>query len=176
MMTVEYCPRNKVQKIEQELWNLTMKGDDISGYTDRFHELAAMCPTMVTFEYKIIECYIWELQENIQGNVTSSKPATTHDAIHMAHNLMDQKVRAKAARGSDGNKRKWEDYEGGNDNNHNNNHHHHQNQRQEATWAYAVVPMKGKGYAGNLPVCNRCKLHHIGPCTVKCRNYQKIGH
>ncbi|GJX33593.1 hypothetical protein Tco_0243448 [Tanacetum coccineum] len=45
-------------------------GDDISGYTDRFYELTAMCPTMVTFEYKIIECYIWELQENIQGNCT----------------------------------------------------------------------------------------------------------
>nr|GEV04726.1 retrotransposable element Tf2 [Tanacetum cinerariifolium] len=30
MMTAEYCPRNELQKIEQELWNLTVKGDDIS--------------------------------------------------------------------------------------------------------------------------------------------------
>ncbi|GJX15077.1 hypothetical protein Tco_0206835 [Tanacetum coccineum] len=59
---------------------------------------------MMTAEY----CPRNEIQKmEIQGNVTSSKPATTHDVIRMAHNLMDQKVRAKAARGSDGNKRNW---------------------------------------------------------------------
>ncbi|GJY16283.1 putative reverse transcriptase domain-containing protein [Tanacetum coccineum] len=53
---------------------------------------------MVTMKYKKIERYIWELPERIQGNVTSSKPATTHEAICMAYNLMDQAVRFKAAR------------------------------------------------------------------------------
>ncbi|GJS22475.1 hypothetical protein Tco_0451107 [Tanacetum coccineum] len=57
-------------------------------------------------EYKKIELYIWGLLEKIQGNVPFSKPATTHEAIRITHNLMDQKVRAKVARGSDGNKRK----------------------------------------------------------------------
>ncbi|GJV74575.1 hypothetical protein Tco_1506159 [Tanacetum coccineum] len=37
------------------------------------------------------------LPKRIQGNVTSSKPATTHEAIRMAHSLMDQVVQAKAA-------------------------------------------------------------------------------
>nr|GEZ09408.1 hypothetical protein [Tanacetum cinerariifolium] len=27
-----------------------------------------------------------------------------------------------------------------------------------------------KEYAGTLPNCNKCKLHHAGPCTVKCGN------
>ncbi|GJZ17028.1 putative reverse transcriptase domain-containing protein [Tanacetum coccineum] len=106
MMTAEYCSRNEIQKMEQELWNLIVKGDDISGYTCRFYKLTVMCPKMVTPEYKKIERYIWGLPERNQGNVTSSKPATTHDAIHMAHNLMDQVVRAKASRSSNGNKRK----------------------------------------------------------------------
>ncbi|GJU53074.1 ribonuclease H-like domain-containing protein [Tanacetum coccineum] len=57
-------------------------------------------------EYKKIELYIWGLLEKIQGNVPFSKPATTYEAICIAHNLMDQKVSAKAARGSDGNKQK----------------------------------------------------------------------
>ncbi|GJS95041.1 putative reverse transcriptase domain-containing protein [Tanacetum coccineum] len=35
------------------------------------------------------------------------------EAISMAHNLMDQVVRDKAARGGDGNKRKWEDHQSG---------------------------------------------------------------
>ncbi|GJX06035.1 hypothetical protein Tco_0193967 [Tanacetum coccineum] len=85
------------------------------------------------------------LPEKIQGNVTSYKPATTHEAIRMAHNLMDQVVHAKAARGSDRNKHKWEDHQ-------------------------------RKTYAGNLPFCNRCKLHHNGPCIVKCRKCQRVGH
>ncbi|GKA36159.1 hypothetical protein Tco_0722650 [Tanacetum coccineum] len=28
MMTKAYCPKNKIQKLESELWNLTMKADD----------------------------------------------------------------------------------------------------------------------------------------------------
>ncbi|GJU11823.1 putative reverse transcriptase domain-containing protein [Tanacetum coccineum] len=27
-----------------------------------------------------------------------------------------------------------------------------------------------RAYAGNLPYCNKCKLHHVGSCTVKCNN------
>ncbi|GKB93870.1 putative reverse transcriptase domain-containing protein [Tanacetum coccineum] len=29
---------------------------------------------------------------------------------------------------------------------------------------------------GNLPYCNKYKLHHAGPCTVKCSNCKKVGH
>ncbi|GJZ11592.1 hypothetical protein Tco_0546351 [Tanacetum coccineum] len=41
---------------------------------------------------------------------------------------------------------------------------------------YATRTGERKEYAGTLPLCNRCKLHHNGPCTVKCGNYKKIGH
>ncbi|GKA14895.1 hypothetical protein Tco_0694541 [Tanacetum coccineum] len=119
MVTAEFCPRNE--------------------------ELAVMCLTMVTLEYKKIERYIWGLPESIQGNVTSSNPATTHDDIRMAYNLMDQVVRAKAIRGNDGNKQKWKDHQGGNTDN--NNHHHQQNRRQEADKAYVAAPAERLGYA-----------------------------
>nr|GEX40351.1 hypothetical protein [Tanacetum cinerariifolium] len=46
-MTEEFCPRSVIQRMEQELYNLRMKGMDIDGYTNRFHELAFMCPRMV---------------------------------------------------------------------------------------------------------------------------------
>nr|GEU49476.1 putative reverse transcriptase domain-containing protein [Tanacetum cinerariifolium] len=126
LITDEYCPRNELQKMEQELWSLTMKGDDIVGYTNRFHKLVVMCPTMVTPKYKKIE--------------------------------------------SDSNKIRWEDQQRGN-NNRNNNHHHQQNRRHEV-----AALAEGRGYTRNLPLCNRCKLHHIGQCTVKFRIYQKVGH
>ncbi|GKC30458.1 hypothetical protein Tco_1037752 [Tanacetum coccineum] len=74
-------------------------------------ELALVCPTMVTPEYKMIEMYIWGLIDDIQGNFTSSKPKRIREAIRMAHDLMDQVVRSKAAKSSK-NKRKWETTKG----------------------------------------------------------------
>ncbi|GJU46556.1 putative reverse transcriptase domain-containing protein [Tanacetum coccineum] len=34
-------------RLEQELYNLKLKGTDIDGYTNQFHELALLCPRMV---------------------------------------------------------------------------------------------------------------------------------
>ncbi|GJR11156.1 reverse transcriptase domain-containing protein [Tanacetum coccineum] len=42
--------------------------------------------------------------------------------------------------------------------------------------AYTVRPDNKNGYAGNLPLYNKCKLHYTGPCTVKCNNCKRIGH
>ncbi|GJZ94564.1 hypothetical protein Tco_0666767 [Tanacetum coccineum] len=83
MMTKEYCPRNELQKMEIEFWNLLLEGIDMTGY-------------------------IWGLKEEIKGNVTSFKPITIQDAIRMSHDLMDQVVRGKVTRDAD-NKRKRED-------------------------------------------------------------------
>ncbi|GJV81429.1 putative reverse transcriptase domain-containing protein [Tanacetum coccineum] len=41
-MTEEFCPRSVLQRLEQELYNLKLKGTDIDGYTNRFHELAVV--------------------------------------------------------------------------------------------------------------------------------------
>ncbi|XP_024965916.1 uncharacterized protein LOC112506118 [Cynara cardunculus var. scolymus] len=46
----EYCPRSKLQKMEMELWNLEMKGENISAYTTRFHELANLVPHLTIQE------------------------------------------------------------------------------------------------------------------------------
>nr|GEW06928.1 hypothetical protein [Tanacetum cinerariifolium] len=45
-----YCSRNEIHKLESELWNLSMKGTDVAGYTRRFHELSLLCPRMVPDE------------------------------------------------------------------------------------------------------------------------------
>nr|GEZ50636.1 hypothetical protein [Tanacetum cinerariifolium] len=50
MMTEVYCPRNEIQKLKNELWNLTIKDNDVVGYTQRFQELALLCPKMVPNE------------------------------------------------------------------------------------------------------------------------------
>ncbi|GKA51682.1 putative reverse transcriptase domain-containing protein [Tanacetum coccineum] len=204
MMTTEYCPATEIQRMEQELWTLTLKGDDIEAYNNRFHELALMCHELVPTEKKKIERYVRGFPERIKGNITSSKPATLHEAINMARELVEQSVQGRAARISESNKRKWEDNQRNNNNNNhnynnhnnnnnrnrNNNHHQQQNRRQENVRAYAAAPTGGKiymggvglggggwwEYAGNLPKCNRCNLHHHGPCPQKCQRCQRIGH
>ncbi|GJT92933.1 putative reverse transcriptase domain-containing protein [Tanacetum coccineum] len=179
MMTTEYCPATEIQRMEQELWTLTLKGDDIEAYNNRFHELALMCHELVPTEKKKIERYVRGFPERIKGNITSSKPATLHEAINMARELVEQAVQGRAARIGESNKRKWEDNQRNNNNNNhnynnnhnsnnnhnnnnnrnrNNNHHQQQNRRQENVRAYAAAPAGGKIYAGNLPKCNRVQL------------------
>ncbi|GJY81899.1 putative ribonuclease H-like domain-containing protein [Tanacetum coccineum] len=172
--------------MEQELWTLTLKGDDIEAYNNRFHELALMCPELVPTEKKKIERYVRGFPERIKGNITSSKPATLHDAINMAHELVKQAVQGRATRIGESNKRKWEDHQRNtNNNNHNdnnnhrnrnNNYHQQQNRSQETARAYAAAPAEGRGYAGNLPRCNRCNSHHNGQCPPKCQKCQRTGH
>ncbi|GJR85773.1 putative reverse transcriptase domain-containing protein [Tanacetum coccineum] len=184
MMTTEYCPATEIQRMEQELWTLTLKGDDIEAYSNRFHELVLMCPELVSTKKKKIEKYIRGFPERIKGNITSSKPATLHDAINMARELVEQAVQGRAARIGESNKRKWEDHQrntnnnnpNNNNRNRNNNYHQQQNRRQETARAYAAAPAEGRGYAGNLPRCNRCNSHHNGQCPPKCQKCQRTGH
>ncbi|GJU54906.1 putative reverse transcriptase domain-containing protein [Tanacetum coccineum] len=70
----DYCPATKIQRMEQELWTLTLKGDDIEAYNNHFHEMALMCPDLVPNEKKKIERCIRGFPERINGNITSSKP------------------------------------------------------------------------------------------------------
>ncbi|GKD42334.1 putative reverse transcriptase domain-containing protein, partial [Tanacetum coccineum] len=141
----EYCPATEIQRMEQELWTLTLKGDDIEAYNNRFHELALMCHELVPTEKKKIERYIRGFPERIKGNITSSKPATLHEAINMARELVEQAVRSSGIGCKNRGKHK-------------------------GTLA------GGKIYAGNLPKCNRCNLHHHGPCPQKCQRCQRLGH
>ncbi|GKC01045.1 putative reverse transcriptase domain-containing protein [Tanacetum coccineum] len=100
----------------------------------------------------------------------------------MACELVEQAVQGKATKVSESNKRNWEDHQKNNPNNNNNNRnqnnnqHQQQNRRQKTARAYAATPAEGRVYTGNLPKCNRCNLHHHGPCPPKCRRCQRMGH
>ncbi|GJW74522.1 putative reverse transcriptase domain-containing protein [Tanacetum coccineum] len=78
LMTEVYCPRNEIQKMESELWNLTMKNNDLAAYTQRFQELTKMCTKMVPREVDRVE-FIGGLTDNIQGNVIAAEPTRLQD-------------------------------------------------------------------------------------------------
>nr|GFB25922.1 putative reverse transcriptase domain-containing protein [Tanacetum cinerariifolium] len=105
-MTTEFCPRDEIQRMEQESRFIPARFIPVSAYTTHFHELALLYPTMVEPEYKKIKAYIRGLSEDIKGDVTSSRPANINEAIRMAHSLTDQRVYARAERAAESNKRK----------------------------------------------------------------------
>ncbi|GKC45057.1 putative reverse transcriptase domain-containing protein [Tanacetum coccineum] len=58
LMAEVYCPRNEIQKMEYELWNLTVKNNDLAAYTQRFQELTMICTKMVPEEEDQVEKFI----------------------------------------------------------------------------------------------------------------------
>ncbi|GJR77187.1 putative reverse transcriptase domain-containing protein [Tanacetum coccineum] len=130
-MAEVYYLRNEIQKMKSELWNLTMKNNDFAAYTQRFQELTMMCTKMVLEEEDRVEKFIGGLPDNIQGNVIAAEPTRLQDAVRIANNLMDQKLKGNVAR------------------------------------AYTAGNNEKRGYAGPLPYCNKCKLHHEDNARIK---------
>ncbi|XP_024964681.1 uncharacterized protein LOC112504958, partial [Cynara cardunculus var. scolymus] len=94
MMKEEYCPRSEIQKLETELRNHEMRGNDIDSYTVRFHELAKMVPHLVTPEENRVDRYIWGLSPVIRGDVTSGNPKTLQEAVSSATKLTNNATRS----------------------------------------------------------------------------------
>nr|GFC57783.1 hypothetical protein [Tanacetum cinerariifolium] len=51
--------------MKQELWTLTLRGDDIEAYNNCFHELALMCPDLASNEKKKIERLMLEIYPSV---------------------------------------------------------------------------------------------------------------
>ncbi|GJU59790.1 hypothetical protein Tco_1237556 [Tanacetum coccineum] len=107
-MIDKYCPRGEIKKLEVELWNLKVKGIDVIGYNQRFQELALLCVRMFLEESDKIEIYVGVLPDMIHRSVVASKPKTMQEAIEMATELIDKKIRTFAERQIE-NKRKQDD-------------------------------------------------------------------
>ncbi|GKE26834.1 putative reverse transcriptase domain-containing protein [Tanacetum coccineum] len=72
-LTDKYCPNGEIKKLEIELWNLKVKGNDVAAYTQRFQELALMCTKFLADEIAKIDKYIGGLPDNIHGNVMQAE-------------------------------------------------------------------------------------------------------
>ncbi|GJR13080.1 putative reverse transcriptase domain-containing protein [Tanacetum coccineum] len=169
-MTDKYCPQGEIKKLEIELWNLKVKGNDVSVYTERFQELTLICTKFVANETDKVDKYISGLPNNIYRNVKSARPRTFDETIELANELIDQKLCTYAERQSD-NKRKANDSS--------RNKYGHQQQpfkRQNVAKVFNIGTGERKPYGGSLPKCTKCHLYHNGPCTQKCHKCNKVGH
>nr|GEU61431.1 hypothetical protein [Tanacetum cinerariifolium] len=103
----KYCPRTEVKKMEDEFYNLTVKGNDLKTYIRRFLELAILCPTMVPNSEKLMEVFIRELPRSIEGNVIALKPQTLKEAITITQRLMDQVTKHNFVQGTNDHKQNF---------------------------------------------------------------------
>ncbi|KAI3795150.1 hypothetical protein L1987_37798 [Smallanthus sonchifolius] len=154
MQREEYCPRDEVQKLEGEFWNLKMEGSEIESYTTRSHELANLCPQM--------------------SMVTSSIPTTIQQAIWLAHRLTDQEVaqgtltpRGTLSKTTD-NKRK---FDSSFPKTFHSNPPSQQQQQQHRKLEHSKNNNQSNSsrqnqgsYIGKYPKCNNCNFHHHGAC------------
>ncbi|GKB78318.1 reverse transcriptase domain-containing protein, partial [Tanacetum coccineum] len=127
LLTNKYCPRTEVKKMEDEFYNLVVKGDDLKIYVRRFQELAVLCPNMVPNFEKLMKVFIGGLPRSIEGNVTSSKPQTLKESINIAQRLMDQVTKHNSMQETNGYKRKFDDGRNTTDNNNYLNNHDNNN-------------------------------------------------
>ncbi|GJU23648.1 reverse transcriptase domain-containing protein [Tanacetum coccineum] len=165
-MTDKYCPRNEIKKLETELWNLKVKGTDVTGYNQRFQELALLCVRMFPEESDKVERYVGGLPDMIHGSVVASKPKTMQEATEMATELMDKKISTFAERQAE-NKRKLD-----------NNHQAQQQlpKRQNVVQAYAAGTGERKGYiCRNSTVYQQVQVSPQWPMHCKMRKLQE-GH
>ncbi|GJU78115.1 putative reverse transcriptase domain-containing protein [Tanacetum coccineum] len=168
MTTVKYCPRGEIKKLEIELWNLKMKGTNITSYTLRFQEPALMCGRMFPEETDEVKKYVGGLPDMIWGNVMSYRPQTMEETIKFANDQMDQKLITITERQAE-QKRKLE-Y-----NARNNQGHQQHNKRQNTGRAYTAGPGEKREYTGSLPLSsgpngnnnnrgNFGTTHNVGTC------------
>ncbi|GJR23055.1 putative reverse transcriptase domain-containing protein [Tanacetum coccineum] len=95
--------------------------------------------------------------------IYETKTSMAREAISQTKRQLDKVIKNAS------NKRKWEG-------DHNGSSNQQQNKEHKVFRAYTVGPSNKKEYAGTLPLCNKCKMHHNGSCTVKCGNCKKVGH
>nr|GEW62279.1 reverse transcriptase domain-containing protein [Tanacetum cinerariifolium] len=156
--------------MEDEFYNLVVKGNDLKTNARRFQELAVLCPNMVPNTEKLMEVFIGVLPRSIKGNVTASKPQTL-EAINITQRLMDPITKHNSVQRTNDHKRKFDDSRNTDNNNYpndcnNNNHsnnrnnnnyqdnhnnynrnndyHQQQNRRQETVMTYAATPTESK--------------------------------
>nr|GFC60177.1 hypothetical protein [Tanacetum cinerariifolium] len=139
---------------------LMVKGTDLASYTQRFQELALLCGRMFFEEADKIEKYFGGLPGMIHGSVVASKPKTMQEAIEIATELMDKKIRTFAERET-ASKRKFENTS----RNTQNQQQQHSNKRQNTGRAYTAASGEKKQYVGSKPLCAKCNYHHDGPCA-----------
>ncbi|GKF81095.1 reverse transcriptase domain-containing protein, partial [Tanacetum coccineum] len=154
-----------------EIWDLKVKGTELTSYTQRFQELALLCGRIFPKESDKIEKYVGGFPDMIYGSVVASKPKIMQDAVEIATELMYKTIRTFVERQTES-KRKFEDTS----RNTQNQQPQQQNKRQNTGRAYSIGSDEKNPYGGSKPLYAKCNYYHDGPCTPKCHKCNRVNH
>lgn len=148
-----------------------MTNANITTYTNRFNDLATLCPSFVTPEHKNLERYICGLDTTIQGLVTDSRPTTYNSAKRLAFSLTNQEIgRDTLVQQADiltyGEKKRnsGNGFKGNSNQTPSKRHETIKLYAANPTSASVAAPAPQGQYAGKHPKRNLCHLHHSGNC------------
>ncbi|GJX24135.1 hypothetical protein Tco_0228580 [Tanacetum coccineum] len=149
------CVDERVARLlfDSDTWRKTKR------YTQRFLELALLCGRMFPEESDKIKKYVSGFPDMIHGSVVVSKPKTMQEAVEIATELMDKKIRTFAERQTES-KRKQED------NQQQQQQQQQQNKRQNTGKAYTTGAGEKKQYGGLNPYAQNATITtmvHDGP-------------
>ncbi|KAM0061203.1 putative transcription factor interactor and regulator CCHC(Zn) family [Helianthus debilis subsp. tardiflorus] len=194
LMREEYCPRDEVQKLENEYYNLKMEGSEIEAFTRRSNDLATFCPNLYRPPHRRIELYLKGLAAAVRGYVTAANLDNLPRIVRLANKITDQEVErgnlpprvsattstATATTPASDNKRKWNDTDKATNASQSQKRadssiHRSFSQSSSVNQNQSNNSNQGS-YEGKLPKCNKCMFHHRGPCTRVCHRCNKVGH
>nr|GEX27258.1 reverse transcriptase domain-containing protein [Tanacetum cinerariifolium] len=132
LLTNKYCLRTEVKKMEDEFYNLLVKGNDLKTYARRFQELAILCPNMVTKHNSVQgtndhKRKFDDSKNTNNNNYPNDCNNNNHSNNHNNNNYQDNR----------------------NNYNRNNDYHQHQNRRRETVRTYDATPTENKSYTQN---------------------------
>ncbi|GKA08040.1 putative reverse transcriptase domain-containing protein [Tanacetum coccineum] len=98
LLIKKYCPRTEVKKMEDEFYNLTVKGNDLKTYVKDSKENAVVGPTWCQILRNLWKFFIGGNNRSIEGIVTASSLKTLEESYYQTQRLMDQNRRKETVK------------------------------------------------------------------------------
>ncbi|XP_076935629.1 uncharacterized protein LOC143602398 [Bidens hawaiensis] len=87
----QFCPPHELDKIEQEFLTLEVGTMTHREYTNKFNQMAYLCPDLVTPESKRIKKYVKGLLVDIRRGVVTTDVSTFRSVVTLASTQYDQR-------------------------------------------------------------------------------------
>ncbi|KAJ0616565.1 putative transcription factor interactor and regulator CCHC(Zn) family [Helianthus annuus] len=195
MIREEYCPRDEIQKLENEYYDLKMVGSEVEAYVKRSYELADICPNLSRPMPRRIKLFIKGLPPHLKSLVTAANLNDLTQIVRLTHKIVDQEVNSNslpprvsatttaaptATASNNDNKWKWSDYDkassaGQTQKRADTNSNRSISQSSSVNQGQGGSQSQGQ-YVGRKPRCNKCGYHHYGSCGRTCNRCGKAGY
>ncbi|GJT99833.1 putative reverse transcriptase domain-containing protein [Tanacetum coccineum] len=156
-----YMDKKYAIKYIRDTW-LQWKEKFVSAWTKKHLHLGNRASSRAEGAHAKLKLYLQASTGGFQEVKKNISQAVKHEFNEIKIRLASEKIQVPH------NKRKREGNHNGRSS--------QQNKEHKVLRAQTTEPSNKKVYDGTLPLCNKCKFHHNGQCTVKRANCKRVGH